>query len=60
MQDSKHSSPAPRQVDRYDQDPRLSHSHSGLSPTDVRIQTDPTTHYKVCFIFVLCLNQKDH
>ncbi|KAF8814824.1 hypothetical protein BYT27DRAFT_7156612 [Phlegmacium glaucopus] len=50
-QDSKRSSPTPRQVDRYAQDPHLSHlhPHSGqapLSPTDVRIQTDLTTHYK--------------
>ena len=46
MQDSKHS--PIRQVDRYTQDPHLSHPHSGLSSTDVRIQSDPTTHYKVC------------
>ena len=51
MQDSKHSSPI-RQVDRYTQDPHLSHPHSGLSSTDVRIQTDPTTHYKVCYFII--------
>ena len=51
VQDSKLSPPI-RQVDRYTQDPHLSHPHSGLSPTDVRIQTDPTTHYKVCYFII--------
>ena len=51
MQDSKHSPPI-RQMDRYTQDPHLSHPHSGLSSTDVRIQTDPTTHYKVCYFVI--------
>ena len=54
LQDSKHSSPT-RPVDRYTQDPHLSHPHSSLSP-DVRIQTDPTTHYKVCYFLITSPN----
>jgi hypothetical protein len=55
MQDSKHSSPI-RQVDRYTQDPHLTHPHSGLSSTDVRIQTDPTAHHKVCYFVITSPN----
>jgi hypothetical protein len=47
LQDSKRSSP----VDRYTQDSHLSHPHS-VSP-DVRIQSDTTTHYKVCMLFLI-------
>jgi hypothetical protein len=54
-QDSKHSSPI-RQIDRYTQDPHLSQPHSGLSPADVRIQADPTTHYKVCYLVITSPN----
>ena len=54
VQDSKHS--PIRQVERYTQDPHLSHPHSGLPSTDVRIQTDPTTHYKVCYFVITSPN----
>jgi hypothetical protein len=55
MEESKHSPPI-RQVDRYTQDPHLSHPHPGLSSTDVRIQTDPATHYKVCYFVITSPN----
>ena len=55
MQDSKHSPPI-RQVDRYTQDPHLSHPNSGLSSTDARIQTDATSHYKVCYFIITSPN----
>ena len=54
-QDSKHSPPI-RQIDRYTQDPHLPQPHSGLSPADVRIQADPTTHYKVCYFVITSPN----
>lgn len=58
LQDAKRSSPTPRQVDRYAQDPHLSHQHSGsgLSPTDLRIPADLTTHYKVYYFIITSSN----
>ncbi|KAF8149340.1 hypothetical protein B0H34DRAFT_733344 [Crassisporium funariophilum] len=50
MQD-KRSSPNSRHVDRHPQDPHFPHLHTHPgqappSPTDLRISTDPSAHYK--------------